>query len=1077
MAYEDGGDFSDVNAEGDGAAANGDDGSFSAGRNDAYDAERDSLLADVLSSLVENNANAAGRFSPRLIANQPGGQTMGDALAEEIAGSDSFDMSVAFVSAGAVQSLLQDFRDHSSHSGAAPSHIITSTKNHFNDPRAFWQLLHLQRTTGVDVRIWQDPAPTASAAGGQPFHPKGYVFSHRTAGDQRYVNLYVGSSNLTSLALTKQREWNLRVSSLDSGALVDEVRHELDAQLADSTPLTEEWIRQYEEDFRKYAPARKELLAAEQQRPIEPNAMQREALAALRGLRAEGKRRAIIISATGTGKTYLSAFDVKQCHPRRMLYVVHQQQILQRAKESYGKVLGCPDSDLGLLTGNRKEGDRKYVFATVQTLAQPDVLSRFAPDEFDYVLLDEVHHAGASQYRKVIDRFSGARFMLGMTATPERTDGINIFELFDYNVAYEIRLQKALDEDMLCPFHYYGISEYLGSENDADGSPERLDMADGTNCASGRQLRYEMQHLASEERVAYIVKKIEEYGEFNVPVTGLVFCSRVDEARELSRLFNRQFNQQAERPYRTAAITGSDSEATRNELIRQLTCGELDYLFTVDMFNEGIDIPPINQIIMLRNTESSIVFTQQLGRGLRKFADKDSCTVLDFIGNYQNNFLIPVALYGNTGDRDIARKNLQRKTIGLSSISFDRIAKERVLASLDAANWSEMKRLREQYEQVRYELGRVPMLADMYAHDPSLPVTLAKKDGCYLNFIRSCEQRYAKKDGQQTFLEGLEPVNDTEEGILRFATEILLPGLRPQELEILRELCTAAGISADRAEGTVCAGRSRAELEAALLRDFPGADTSSTQFDSALGVLDFSFFFANDFKRFGGTPLIERVDGPEDTERYRLADAFAGMLRSNGTLRGFFFDALHTGMMYSHALLKEATDGPRSLDGPFLYDRKYSLLEVERLCGWPKEIPPLNVGGYKLDVPTGTMPIFVKYGTSQYEDRFLNPQEMLYYSKNGRSLSSNEFQWMLPCDGPEWSQEHFIPIFVMREAEANEKDKTYYYIGRVASIANAHETSKPSDKGDGREKVVLATLRLARPVDPELYRHLIGDER
>ena len=390
-------------------------------------------------------------------------------------------------------------------------------------------------------------------------------------------------------------------------------------------------------------------------------------------------------------------------------------------------------------------------------------MAQFKSDEFDYVLVDEVHHAGAEGYQRVINHFKDADFMLGMTATPERTDGINIFELFGHNIAYEIRLQKALDENMLCPFHYYGVAEYLGSDDDPNGIAHRLDVSKGLDAKDSKQLKYEIEQLATEKRVRYIIDKLQEYGQFNIPVTGLVFCSRQEEAHKLSQLFNQQWNQQDERPYRTAAVTSTDddgrpvSQAQRDEYVRKLTEGELDYLFTVDMFNEGVDIPAVNQIVMLRSTESSIIFTQQLGRGLRKFPHKESVVVIDFIGNYNNNYLIPVALYGNTGDRDRARKNLQRKSIGLSSISFDPIAKERILKSLDTADWSDMKKLSEQYRQVRYELGRIPMLTDIYNYDPSLPYTIASKRSNYLDFVRSREKSLGKgKHHEATFEDQLE---------------------------------------------------------------------------------------------------------------------------------------------------------------------------------------------------------------------------------------------------------------------------------------------------------------------------------
>ncbi|KAA8820666.1 hypothetical protein CSQ85_02510 [Bifidobacterium rousetti] len=699
------------------------------------------VLEDIIHGLVDPRTQSSGVYAPALITNRPDGLTMDDALRDEIARSESFDISVAFVSSEAVRSLLQDFLDHRDDAGE-PSRLITSTKNYFNSPKDFLQLLHLGRQTGIDVRVWEgtardkndDDAAGPSGGQGQPFHPKGYVFRRRMPDGRTYYNLYVGSSNLTALALGLQREWNLRLSSLADGGLVDQFRQEIDAQVSESVPLTESWIERYEEDFRKYAPPRRKILEEVEKRTITPNAMQREALRNLRELREQGEHRAIIVSATGTGKTFLSAFDVREYKPKRMLYIAQQQQILTRAMQSYRKVLGCDESKLGLYSGTSKQQDRKYVFATIQTMSKPDVLAQFASDEFDYILVDEVHHAGADSYRRLIEHFKGAGFMLGMTATPERSDGVNIFELFGHNIAYEIRLQRALDEGMLCPFHYYGIAEYLGSADDPDApdhedASRRIDVSSDTTAEDDAQLQYEISQLATEGRVRYIIDKLEQYGQYGLAVAGLVFCSRQEEARELSRLFNRHMNQQAERPYRTAAVTSTDehgrtvSQQEREQYVERLKNGDLDYLFTVDMFNEGIDIPAVNQIVMLRNTESSIVFTQQLGRGLRKFPHKDSVTVIDFIGNYRNNYLIPVALYGNTGDRDTARRNLQRRSIGLSSISFDPIAKERILDSLDTADWSDMKRLTEQYRQIRFELGRIPMLADVYRYDSSLPST------------------------------------------------------------------------------------------------------------------------------------------------------------------------------------------------------------------------------------------------------------------------------------------------------------------------------------------------------------------
>ncbi|MDE5641193.1 MAG: DEAD/DEAH box helicase family protein, partial [Bifidobacterium castoris] len=614
----------------------------------------ESIIDGVLSGLIRQDDSAEERFVPKLISNQPG-STMGDAIREELRESESFDISVAFVSENALKSMYQAFVDHADGNGRR-NRIITSTKGYFNDPKAFKELMKLQRDANVEVLIWERPGgakPDEEVVQDQPFHPKGYLFTRRIEPGRTYYNLYVGSSNLTSSALQTQREWNLRVSSTGEAQLIEQVRDELDEQVRQSVPLTDAWLAQYEEEFRHRTPPRARILQRLREENIEPNAMQREALANIQRLRDDGERRAIVISATGTGKTYLSAFDVRAFQPERMLYVANRDTILKAARESYQRVLGCDEGELGLLTGSSRQQDAKYVFASVDTLRR-HMSEWYEPDDFDYVLIDEAHHSGADNYRSVIDYFSGAGVMLGMTATPERTDDFDIFSLFDHNIAYEIRLQKALDENMLCPFHYYGVHEFLG----ADGT--RIDSAEGISQKDAQRMQYSLEELTEPDRVRYIIRKLEQYGSYGEKVTGLVFCSRIEEAQRLSELFNQETNQQAERPYRTVAISGGTSAKRVEEAVSQLESGDLDYIFTVDKFNEGIDIPAINQIVMLRNTQSSIVFTQQLGRGLRKFPHKTCVTVIDFIGNYANNYLIPVALYGNAGDGDIVRKNLQR---------------------------------------------------------------------------------------------------------------------------------------------------------------------------------------------------------------------------------------------------------------------------------------------------------------------------------------------------------------------------------------------------------------------------------
>ena len=1050
---------------------------FEASYSDAELAPSDSLLEDVTSGLIHGNTDAPGTFSPKLISNQPR-DTMGTALSNELQYSDSFDMSVAFISSEALKSLFQPFLDHCRHDGT--SRLITSTKNMWNEPKAFWELLRIKNEAHIDVRIWEghDQNPNNRA-----FHPKGYVFARHMRDGKPYFNVYVGSSNLTPPALVSQREWNLKVSSSSDGTLIDQFRNEIASQVDESVPLTEDWIKQYEEDFKKYAPARKDILRSVATRTIEPNRMQREALTNLRRLRAEGEHRAIVISATGTGKTYLSAFDVKQFHPKRMLYIAHREEILTKAKESYRKVLGCSESEFGILSGSSKQGERKYVFAMVNTLSNPETLASFGKQHFDYILIDEAHHVPAASYRRIIDYFT-PDFMLGMTATPERTDGVNIFEMFGYNVAYEIRLQQALEENMLCPFHYYGIAEYLGTQ-DTDRSSKDILLSDDMDSGKRDQLTYEIGQLTDAKRVDYIIDQLRKYTPYRQDLTGLVFCSRQDEAERLSALFNERYYEREERKYRTRAVTGRNSDGERRQAVKDLEENRLDYIFTVDLFNEGVDVPAINQIVMLRNTKSSIVFTQQLGRGLRKFAYKDSVTVIDFIGNYANNFLIPIALYGRKGNphKDIASRN----SIGFSSISFDRISRERILKALDTADWSNMKRLSEEYRQIRFQIGRIPMLADVYAHDPSLPGMLALRrssgkgqkgkggnilTASYLEFVRACERSLSgrKTADSKPLADLLGPTSPVENDVMKMATELLLPGIRPHELVILDRLCRFGNERLGSARPWEPASAiSTSALRQSIRNDFRAADDSDEQWNSALSVLDYSYFTQQNAKRFGDIPLIARnADGD-----ISLSRPFANLLEGNSTFRIFFGDTLRTGLLNCRDIFRDAKDQQLNFEHGFLYGHRYTLTEIERLCGWDNEVNGQNVGGYLCHTATGTMPILVKYEASQYEDRFLNTQEMDWYSKNNRRPDSPEFIWLRTDAGTSrWDETHFVPLFVMRKQE--EADKKYYYLGRIASVSNIRAMQKPGAGRDDTVNAVLSTLRLNKPLDPEFYRYLTG---
>ena len=504
----------------------------------------------------------------------------------------------------------------------------------------------------------------------------------------------MGSSNFTAGALKVNKEWNLLFTSHNNGKLTEDIASEIEEQWKGASKLSPEWIDEYE---KKYKIQNKTAIKVVSQSvdednsnysTIKPNKMQKEALKNLQKLRLLRETKGLIISATGTGKTYLAALDVKNYNPKRFLFVAHREQILKKSLDSFHKVLGGDKkTNYGILSGNAKNTDAKYLFATVQTLSKAENLNQFKRDEFDYILIDEAHHVGSKIYGKLLDYFT-PDFLLGMTATPERSDDKNIYELFDYNVPYEIRLQEALEEEMLVPFHYIGVSDYTYNGEVID---------DNTN----------LKYLVSEERVKYVVEQSKYYGYDGDVLHGLVFVSRKEEADEIAKLLTKN-------GYPSQMLSGEDSQEQREQAIEKLKNGELTYLVTVDIFNEGIDIPFINQVIMMRKTESVIVFVQQLGRGLRKAQGKEYLTVIDFIGNYKNNYLIPVALTGDQSrTREGIREHVETGQIeGLSTINFELVAKKRILKQLRGKKNLFTLEIKKDYQELKRRLNKAPLIAD-----------------------------------------------------------------------------------------------------------------------------------------------------------------------------------------------------------------------------------------------------------------------------------------------------------------------------------------------------------------------------
>lgn len=931
-------------------------------------------------------------FKPKLLINK-GSEVVLSTLVQELAHCKSFIFSVAFITESGLATLKSYLYDLKLK--GVKGRILTSTYLSFNKPKVFKELLKLDN---VEVRLTDL----------EGFHSKGYIFEQDT-----HYSLIVGSSNLTDKALKVNYEWNVKLSSHSNGDIVHHFKNQFEDVWQLSTPLTQEWIAKYETNYvavqfrptTKVAELPSSENAIEYALQIQPNNMQKVALGQLQAVRNAGKEKALVISATGTGKTYLSAFDVRQAAPKRMLFIVHREQILSKAQSDFRRILGGSDRDYGLLTGNEKNYSAKYLFATVQTLQKDLQLQQFAKDAFDYIIIDEVHKAGASSYLKIIDYFKPA-FLMGMTATPERTDSFNVFELFDYNIAYEIRLQDALEEDMLCPFHYFGVVDYTcGDQIIEDAST--------------------LSMLVAEERIAHLIDKIEYYGYSGERVAGLIFCSRKEEVYQLSALLN-------ERGYRTIGLTGEDDQQARNNAVLALEHGKIDYILTVDIFNEGIDIPCINQVVLLRQTKSSIIFVQQLGRGLRKHATKEYVTVIDFIGNYNNNYLIPVAL---AGDRTQSKESLRRKTVdthyikGVSTINFEEIARKQIFTAIESVNLNAFGLLKEAYQNVRYRLGKYPMLYDFIEQDSVDPLVLVEgsQNRSWYHFL-------------QRMNEDIPMLSIYEQQVLVMLSQELLNGVRLHETLLIQELI---------AHGTVAKSTFIQKLNVMQL-SFDDETIRSVE-----RVLNLSFFTSTFQKKYGEEPIVSLSEHNEYIINEKLDSS-----RLKPFFKALVEDVIACSIFKSKKYSKE--------QALTLYE-KYTRKDICRLLNWDTD-EQATINGYKTKYQT--CPIFVTYHKDEdinseikYGDELLSPQILKWYTRPSRKLSSPELQPIIHA------QEQGVTIHIF--AKKNKKDgKEFYYLGKGEPDQNSITQEMVVKDGGDKVSIVCMDILLENAVDSHLYHYL-----
>lgn len=650
-------------------------------------------------------------------------------LVENLRACSEFKISVSFVRNSGVNVLkdvLQELADRK-----VPGQILASTYLGYTQPKA---LDDLAKFPNIKLKIY---VPTEKDG----FHPKGYLFKQTVFDNKEQWTVIIGSSNLSGAALKSNIEWNVLKNDLcgensEPGTFSKSVLEEFD-ELWNSKyakDYSDEFILSYRDYLAKQKELQKEnikrgIFSFEEQ-TIKPNDMQSEAIVKLARLRQTGETKALAIAATGSGKTYMSVFDAIQYKPKKLLFVVHREDILHKAKESFDRICTDTDYSSGYYTGSKKEANVKYLFATRDTLRNH--YTDFSPEEFEYIVIDEAHHATSPSYKAILDYFK-PKFLLGLTATPERSDSGDIYSLFDNNIAVEIRLRQALEYGLICPFHYFGLTDVKGIDYST------------INPEDENYLEKISKMLMISKRVDYILEKVDFYGFDGDKAKILGFCATVEHAQYMANEVNKRRGEGT-----AVALSGADSVPVREHYVKMLEDdqNQLQYIFTVDIFNEGIDIPSVNMVLLLRPTDSSIIFIQQLGRGLRKIPDKDFVTVLDFIGNYQKSFLMAIALYGKQEyDKDSLKVAVDTDFADLPGgtyIHMDKIAKEQILRQLDNEKFMSMKYMKESYYSFKKVCGgKVPLLTDYLKHDGSVdPMKFTVFNAqikTYLEFIAKVE--------------------------------------------------------------------------------------------------------------------------------------------------------------------------------------------------------------------------------------------------------------------------------------------------------------------------------------------------
>lgn len=917
------------------------------------------LQQSLASALIDDKINSLPDLQPQIIYNDyNSGSNLLVELLQELQTCKRFYFAIAFITQSGLICLKECLKCLQEKN--ITGDILTTDYLYFNQPKA---LQELQQYPNLNIRIYTK----------ENFHIKGYIFEQND-----YYTLIVGSNNLTQTALKANKEWSLKINSLANGSLIHNTLSQFQQMWQEALPLTDIWLKQYTDKYHSLQKLKRQFATAQENistNDIAPNKMQQEALKALAKLQQDNKHKALLISATGTGKTYLSAFAVKKANPKRLLFLAHREQILKQACKTFAKII--PDIQYGILSANHKDFHKPYLFATINMLSKEENLTQFTPTHFDYIIIDETHRAGASSYLKILNYFQ-PQFLLGMTATPERTDGFDIYQLFDHNIAYKIRLNQAMQENLLCPFHYFGITDITVDDQEINDNSTFND-------------------LTTDARVTHIINQSQYYGFSGERLRGLIFCSQIEEAQILSQKFN-------ERGFNTIALSGKDSQETRTNAIHKLEQKErstgLDYIFTVDIMNEGIDIPAINQIIMLRPTKSAIIFVQQLGRGLRKYPQKNYVVILDFIGNYQNNFMIPIALSGDTSyNKDNIRHYVaegNRFIFGSSTIHFDKVARQKIYQAIDSAKLSDTALLKNEYLQLKQKLGKIPSIFDFSQFGSIDILKFLDKFKTYHNFLQKYDRDYTIR------------FNTIQEEILYFISYRFAKGKRIHELIALKLLLKNTS-------------HLLTDIEQILTTKYHQEFTEQIKV-SLIRNLTNLFTISNEQAKFSNCIFIKENDND-----YIISDIFKSALQDEK-----FYFQINEILDFALERYQKYYQNKYKNTNLVLY-QKYTYEEVCYLLNWPQKINPNAMAGYFYEKTTHTMPVFINYIAPDkkrvdYTNEFLSNTLITAYSKSNRKLDSSDAKHIYNAK----EEQNNLYLFVRKPSEDKEA-KEFYFLGEITA--------------------------------------------